>query len=75
MSHSHSYIDQHVFSYRVVENLGDYLPAVEKGITFDFYHECQQLCDGDLKLELQTYGDGRDIHIRVFPTEKESVPS
>lgn len=35
MPHAHAHIDQHIFTYGVVEDLGDHLPAVEEGITFD----------------------------------------
>ena len=36
MPHAHAHVDKHIFTYRVIKDLGDYLPAVKKGITFDF---------------------------------------
>lgn len=43
MSHAHANIDEHVFRCRIVKDLGDDLPAVEEGITFDFSCHNQQL--------------------------------
>ncbi len=36
VSHAHAHINEHIFGYRVLEDLGDHLPAVEEGIAFHF---------------------------------------
>lgn len=68
MSDPHTHIDEHVFSDRIVEDLGEYLPAVEKGIAFDLVIGVSGFPAGGRL----TYGGGRDIHIQGFPTDRIS---
>lgn len=33
--HAHTHIDEHILAYRIIKDLGDYLPAVEEGVGFE----------------------------------------
>ena len=43
MSHAHTYVDEHVFSHRIAEDIREHLPAVNKGIIFDYLCPSQWL--------------------------------
>jgi hypothetical protein len=36
MPHAHTYIDEHILGYRIIEDLSDSFPTVKEGIAFDF---------------------------------------